>query len=411
LSAPNKGKDLSALKARLASKAGVATPPAGPSASEPQRAPARTVAQKPDSAPEPAFPSEPRAEARPQVSETTQKPSRAAPKRAAAALADEIGELSGETGSSQIGDPFAQRANFDPSVGLIGGGDDVDTRPKMPVGLIIAAAVAGLGVGLAFGWLGHSNVERKGRVETAIAKAAEMTDEVTKIKTARSTLAVGWADVAAVIEKDPVAGSEKLNELVRSSFQEHPKVDALFGWQLGSMGKRGITSTFSLYENASGLKRDLGRLAAYLQNQAGALKEEAGPQRLAAYWKAGDTDGASLVELVKPICGADIKTPEECAAGKTPIGYAVRATLGGQEINVEKENVRPLLPRGPIYNAVISSKPAVDARHRLEGLIAEVQARLEEMSKHEKNALDALGKYSESPTVDAQSVQPDAAAE
>lgn len=394
MSAPKKpGKDLSALKARLAKKSGKApsdvpapgetaqpaeaAPEAAPAAAAPADVPAPgQVAQPAEPAPAADIP------APGQVAQPAPAPEPApAPVAAAAPQGD--------------GDPFGGGAAFNPDAGLI---DDVgEVAPRKQTGLIVLAAAAALGVGLGFGWILHQRSDTTARIEAASNKGQKMLEEVQKISETRKKVSLKWEDFKKTAQKDPGAAADMLSNLLAEDLKEFPRADALFGWQLAAMDPAAIKRIFSLYEEANGLYIDLGYLANYMAENKAALKEAGGPSQFAVI-NAGP--GMQMVELTKAICDLEEKT--QCEKGKETeaAGYAVRQEIGGPEAIVSKEEAIPLLPTGKIFTYAFTETPAKNALISYAKLVAKVESRMEKMAKLEKKAVEALEQFSDDPNVD-----------
>jgi hypothetical protein len=383
LSAPKKGKDLSALKARLAKKA----KPAGEEAA-PVPAPGEVIEQ-----PAAPPPSEVETQAAPaEVPPPGEVAAAPAPEPAAAPAAPKE-----ET-------PFGGGASFDPSAGII---DDagVDVKPRKNTGLTILVALGGIAFGTAIGWLAQKGVDTSARVESAKAKGGEMFQEVSRLKDVRAKISMGMEDVKKATAEDPKKGAEALTALLTENFGgDQPTEDKLFGWQLASMHPRSINAIFSFYTRYTVLQMALVDLASHMQANAAVLAENAGPARFAVINK---NTGAVLVEYVKPICNLEEKAP--CAEGKEgeAVGYEIRETLGGPTAVVPTEQATPLLPEGPMFKYAFGDKPERNASIKYARLMSAVESQLEEMSKVEKRALSSLEAYVGDPTVDGSNPQPD----
>lgn len=322
----------------------------------------------------------------------------AAPQRAPARAAEPIAASSDE--------PFGGGAAFDPSAGLIGDAG-VDVTPRKSTGLVALVAVASLGLGMVFGWLGRNISDTNARIESAKRKGSEMFDEVQKVKDRRARISLGVQDIEAKIPADPAKGAAALAELVTSNLKDFPRAEALFGWQLASMHPQSIGSVFKLYEEANGLALDLPYLAQYVNLNAAALQEGmAGPRRFAVVIKEKENQ-AMLVEHVAEICDLEAKTPCEPGQASKAVGHSIREAVGGPEAVLPVEEVVPLAPRGLIFKYAIGDKPETNAATQYSLLLTKVKARLEEMNKYEKRAEKALDQYAQSPTVNADTAQPD----
>lgn len=395
MSAPKKpGKDLSALKARLAKKSAKSSAPSdvpAPGESTPEPAPeAEPAAAEPAAAP--ADVPAPGEVVQPAPAQDIPAPGQVS--QPAPAPAAEPAQPAAPQGD---GDPFGGGAAFDPEAGLI---DDVgEVAPRKQTGLIVLAAVAALGIGIGAGWILHQGNDTRARVAAASKKADEMLAEVQKISETRKKISLQWEDFKKKATSKPEEAADMLTTMLSEDLKEFPSANALFGWQLASMDPAAIKRIFSLYEEANGLFIDLGYLANYVQNNAEALKEAGGPSQFAVA-PAPNGAGMVMVELTKAICNIEEKT--QCEKGKEAeaVGYAVREEIGGPEGIVSKEEAMPLLPAGKIFTYAFTETPGKNALITYSKLAAKVEQRLEKMSKLEKQALEALEAFGKDPDVD-----------
>ena len=461
MSKPKKpGTDLAALKARLAKKTkgadapadvpppgqtaepAAAVPPPGQVAQPPAPAvpPPGEVAAPPAPAPDvpppgqmapevppPGQPMAPPMEAAlpPQPAPEPQYDAYQAPPQAAPAPAP-MGDPD---------DPFGgggPAVGFDPDAGLIDGGGDV--APRGSKGLVIFAALLAAGIGGVAGFLGNKIMGTRERVDAGAAKGAKMVEEITAVSNIRKGIAVQWDDVKKAIAADPKAGAEKVTSLLTDSFDKHPQVDALFGWQLASVHPMGVKKTFELYEETSRLKTDLGILAGFTASHADALRAAGGPTLFGVVFKS---NGAVMVEAIQPLCGEAPKPAEggeggeggEEGGGAPPkidpealkpcedagkaVAYKARTSVGADAKEsivmrgYNKGEMQLLLPEGGIYNYAVGLEPNKNALKILDSLLKRVKDRLDAMNKAEKIALKAMENYADSPTVDGDSQQPD----
>jgi len=304
-------------------------------------------------------------------------------------------------------DPLAGRAaSFDPNAGVIEAGEAVPSRSGK--GIVIFAALIAAFLGAIVGYLMNRITGTRERVEIGKTKGAAMYDEVLKVSDSRKTISLQMATLQETIAQDPTKGSEAITNLLSEQFDVHPKINELFGWQLASVHSTGIRKTFDLYEEANGLKLDLGYLAGFLADYGAALGAAGGPQVFAIQF----TDrGPVLVEAVQPVCVMDPPTP--CDEGKKndAVGYSIATTIGGAPEIVPKgadPGMAMLLrPEGDIYNYAVGLEPNKNALKVYASLLQKVMARLEAMNKAERLALAALSNYAENPTVDGSSPQPE----
>ena len=127
-----------------------------------------------------------------------------------------------------------------------------------------------------------------------------MLGEVQEVAKLRKKISLQMADLAKKMAKDPKAGAAELKALNEATFEQHPKIDALFGWQLAAVHKAGIIKTFELYEEANGLKTDLSYLSTFVENYADALKAGSGPRVFAIKFVKGS---AVIVARIGAVCG------------------------------------------------------------------------------------------------------------
>lgn len=403
MAAPKKpGSDLAALKARLAKKAAKEAPAAE------VPAPGQVI-QPP--APEPA-------PAAPEPAPAADIPAPGEVQQPAAPVADvpAPGQVAAPAAAAPAEDPdnpFAggAAAGFDPNAGVIDGGSAGDIPSRGGKGIVIFAALLAGGLGAVVGFLMNSITGTRERVEIGKTKGAAMVSEVQKVADSRKTISLEMEALKKAIGENPKKGSELITNLLTEQFDKHPKVEELFGWQLASIHSMGIKKTFDLYEEANGLKLDLGYLAGFLNEYGDALGAAGGPQVFALLFGKGGS--AMLVEAVKPVCDLEAGTP--CPEGKKAdaVGYSIREQVGGAERTVPKgtaEGQAVLLRNdGPIYNYAIGLEPNKNALKVYASLLAKVTARLEAMNKAERLALVALQNYSDNPTVDGANPQPEPA--
>ena len=307
-------------------------------------------------------------------------------------------------------DPFGGAAgSFDPTEGLIDAGD---VQPRGSKGLVFFAALMAAGVGGIAGWQGRSILEKNERKEIASTKGSQMVGEVQQVADVRKGVSLAMEDLEKKIASDPTAASDEISGLLAEEFDKHPKIDALFGWQLASINSLGVKRTFDLYDEANRLQLDLGYLARFLQENAEALKDAGGPTLFAVVFKG---DSVQLVEAIAPLCGESVEDPESlkpCGGsdGNNAVAYQVRTKVGGDPVVVprgtEKGQAMLLVPEGQIYNYAVGLEPGKNALKVRIGMVERVKARLEAMAKAEKVALEALQKYAEDPNVDGDAAAP-----
>ena len=299
------------------------------------------------------------------------------------------------------GTPFSSTAGgFDPNAGILpdtGG----DIPQKSNKGLIALAAGAALIAGVLFGFVGNQITSKGALVQQGRDKGKVMLEEAGKVSTMRKSISLKMEELKKTIGTDPDAGAKQLVELLTTSFEKSPKVDDLFGWQLAAVNSEGIKRTFDLYEEANGLKIDLGYLAGFVTNNVKSLAN-GGPRMFAVLFKGR---GVTLVERLEPMCG-DAKAPEKCAEGKEgeAVGFNIRTDTGGAPafaaLGTEDGQIQVLTPDGSIYGYIVGLNPENTAKIVVGSLLGRITERLEAMAKAETRALKALQRYSDDPNVD-----------
>ncbi len=416
------GPDLAALKARLAKKTGKAAPkvpPPGEAAPAPAQdvpPPGQAAAAPAEDVPPPGQVAEPAPAEVPPPGQVAAPPADVPPPgQVAEPPADvpppgqvaEPAPAAAEPASEPAPDePFGGGAAFDPSAGLIDVGGEIPTKGNK--GLTIVVAVAGIGFGAMVGYLLHQISSKKELVEVGRKKGAEMHAEVQQVAEARKSVALKMKDIKGLAQQDPKKAVEEIRTLLSETFEKHPKVDALFGWQLAAVHPTGVKKVFDLYEEANGLKSDLMYLAGFLETYGDAVKG-GGPAMFGVF---ANDKGAKLVELVQPLCDLENKKPcpDDKSAAKA-VGYMVRESLGAEPVPVPRgigdKQVVPLVPDGQIFTYAVGMEPKKNAQVVFNALVRRIEARLENMNKAEKIALTALKNYAENPTVDGEDAQPD----
>ncbi len=304
-------------------------------------------------------------------------------------------------------DPFGASAArvFDPNEGVIDSGESSSGVGK---GLILFAAVVALGFGSVVGWMGNDLVTKKARVASAKEKGQVMLSEVQQVATARKSMSLGIEDVKKAVAADPRQGASVLTSMLTANFDKHPKVEDLFGWQLASINTTGVKKVFDLYEEANGLKLDLGYLAQFINEFGPTLAASGGPSMFGIMHTK---DGANLVEVVNAICDMETKSPcESKSKADEAAGYEIRSGIGGAETIAPKGTaegqVVMLQPdKGNIFTYAIGLEPNKNGAKVYASLLGKVQSRLEAMNKAEAQALNALKNYSDNPDVDGSTPQ------
>lgn len=288
---------------------------------------------------------------------------------------------------------------FDPNAGVIGGGDIGDVAPRGNKGIVAIAAGGALLLGIVLGYLVNQIGSKGSLVEAGKTKGATMYTEAAAVAEMRKGISLKIEDIQKAILEKPAEAAKMLEELNKTSFEKTPQVEALFGWQLASINPDGIKKTFQMYNEASGLRIDLGYLTGFVAANVATLAQGS-PRVLAVQFKG---KGAILVERVEAMCG-DGKTA--CAAGKEAeaVGWTVRDNPGAQPVYAaignDDNQIQVLVPEGGVYGSVVGANPEANAKNTAILLLARVKERLEAMNKAETRALKALKKYSDDPNVD-----------
>ena len=311
MNAPKKpGTDLSALKARLAKKAGGDAAPA-PAAAEPTAPAARPGApKKPAPSGDPNFVPAPGEQA-PAHSDFIPAPGEQAPQfddlPAPGEVAAPVAAAPAKRPRADAGTPFGggEVGGFDPNAGILPDtGGDIPQRGNK--GLIALAAGAALLAGVAFGYVGNQITSKGALVQQGKDKGKMMLEEATKVSAMRKSISLKMEELNKTIGTNPDAGAKELVTMLTTNFEKSPKVDDLFGWQLAAVNAEGIKRTFDLYEEANGLKIDLGYLAGFVTNNTKALAN-GGPRMFAVQFKGR---GVTLVErLDAPVSYTHLTLP------------------------------------------------------------------------------------------------------
>lgn len=416
MNAPKKpGTDLNALKARLAKKPGgdapapaAAAPASAPAPAAPKAGPPRPGVKKPPA--DPNFIPAPGEQSPPpmdlpapgEVSIPVDIPAPgevAQPKPVAAAAPAGKRVLSDNPDAAPFGADIG--GGFDPNAGVIGGADVGEIQQKGNKGLIAVAAGAALLLGVAVGYLFQQISSKGAQVKSGKDKGAVMFEEANKVAEMRKGISLKIDEIAKNILEKPADAAKTLDEINKVSFEKTPNVENLFGWQLAAIHPDGIKKTFQLYNEASGLRVDLGYLTGFVAGNVQTLAN-GGPRVFAVMSKG---KGAVLVERLEAMCG-DPKAATPCGPGKDgdAIGFNVRvdpaAAPAFAALGTEDGQIQPLLPEGGVYLASIGLSPEGNAQRTAGLLLVRVKERLEAMAKAEGKALKALKKYSDDPNVD-----------
>lgn len=411
MNAPKKpGTDLNALKARLAKKPGGDAPaPAAPTpaAAAPAAAPVKAAPPRPGVKKPPADPNfipAPGEQAPPpmdipapgeiSVPMDIPAPGEVAQPKPVAPAKRHVDPNAAPFGADSGG-------GFDPNAGVIGGHDIGDVTPRGNKGIIALAAAGALVLGIVLGYLVNQINSKGALVAQGKLKGADMYTEAAAVAEMRKGISLKMDEIGKAIVEKPAEAAKMLDDLNKASFEKTPQVEQLFGWQLAAINADGIKKTFNMYNEASGLRVDLGYLTGFVAANIPTLSQGS-PRVLAVQFK---DKGATLVERVQPMCG-DKAAPAACAPGaeKDAIGWTVRDNPGAEPafalIGMGDNQIQALIPEGGVYGSVVGANPEANAKNTALLLYSRVKERLEAMSKAEGRALKALKKYSDDPNVD-----------
>jgi hypothetical protein len=384
LSAPKKGKDLSALKARLAKKAGKADAPV-PAPGEAAEAPAGDVPAPGEILAEPApadvpAPGEVSVPADIPAPGEVAAPVEEAPQAAPAA----------EQGGALDGGGYSP--NFDPNAGVIAdsGGD---IAPKSSKGLVAVAAAAAMLVGAAAGYLLSKKSYNEDVVASASRKGPEIYGELVKIKDTRAKISLRMGDIKKSVDADGKKGADELTALVTENFKDYPQANKLFGYELAAMPEGHVKKLFTLYEHSNGLVVDMGTWAAFVNENAKILGAGNGGPR--AYAVTQGKGGMVLVGMVDLACGkTEDGKPVACEKDKSAAEFVViQRQLGGPTEVLPRAEAPMLLADGPIFKYAIGEKPERNALEENARLVRRIEGRLEAMNAAEKAAFKAFEKF------------------
>lgn len=419
MSAPKKGKDLSALKARLAKKAaeseggdaGAASPGAGADLPPPAEAaaalPAPGEVQKPPMAdiPAPGEVKKPVDIPPPgEVSKPVDIPApgevrTAAPEPAfspapAPAPAEKKGDIAD--------DPLSGGVAFDPNAGLI---DDVgEIKAKSGIGLPLFAAVIGIVLGAGLGWMAHKSSDSRSRVDAARKKAEAIQTKVDTIETTRATIALKIGEAKDALEaKEAQKAIDALSGL-EPTFIE---LGDLFGWQMAAMDPNVVKNIFELADANNRLQLDVGILKGWVGANSEILAgRTAGPSSFVVV--RNPNGGSILTEYVAGICGdipdplpEDLNTLTKCEGDAilTAKAFLVRTEIGGEATLVSGEQAMLLIPDGQIYTYAIGTTPDANAKTYFDISMGRINDTLASMVKLKDEALEGIKHYSEDPPV------------
>lgn len=417
MSAPKKGKDLSALKARLAKKAAkaaepeAAVPAPGEAAQAKADVPAPGEVKKPaadipapgevkkpaDDIPAPGEVKKPADIPAPgEVRQPEPEPAPAA--AAAAGPPEDIGD-----------DPFSGGASFNPDAGLI---DDVggEIKPRGGAGLAIFAGLIGILVGSGLGWMGHRAIDSGKRHDAAIKKANKISEKIKEIEENRARIALKLGDVEQALEDKKGDEAVAALEELEPTFVE---LSDIFGWQLASMDSKIVKAIFDLAEANNSLQLDVGILKGWVsQNKDILSKRVKGPSSFVviANPQAG---GSILAQYVSAICDEIPAEPDEdfkpedlkrCEGDEIlkAQAYEVRTEIGGDTSLVPGNQAFFLTPTGQMYTYAIGANPDANAKAYFDLRMGKMKEQLDSMVKLKERALEGVAAYSDDPNLDGE---------
>jgi hypothetical protein len=420
LSAPKKGKDLSALKARLAKKAaeaeGESPSAAAPAAADvPAPGAAAAAVPAPGEVLKPATPAAdipaPGEVKKPvdipapgQVSKPVDIPAPGEVSRPAPA--PEPAPAYAERGGDLSDDPMSGGVAFDPNAGLF---DDTggEIKGKSSIGLPIFAGLIGIAVGVGLGWMAHRMTDGKSRVDSAKAKAATIQAKVEEVEKNRALTALKISEASEALQaKEPDKAVEAFAEL-EPTFVE---LGDLFGWQMATMDPVVIKQIFDLAEANNSLQLDVGILKGWVAaNKEILAGRTVGPSAFVVL--GSPKGGAILAEYVSAICDEiPEELPEDFKAeslkkceGEEIInarGFMVRTEIGGEVRLVPGGSF--LIPDGPIYTYAIGATPEANAKAYYDIRMGRINEVLANMVKLNEAAMTGIGNYTSDPPVNGE---------
>jgi hypothetical protein len=411
LSAPKKGKDLSALKARLAKKAAAASegspeapavpapgevkadvPAPGEVAKPAADIPAPGEVRKPDDIPAPGEVKKPIDI--PAPGEVRQPE----PEPAAPAAAQPKGDIAA--------DPMSGGVAFDPDAGLI---DDVggEIKGRGGAGLAIFAGLVGILVGAGLGWMGHKASDSNSRKASALKKADTIAAKVAEIEETRSKIALKIGEAQDALEaKEGDKAVAALSELEPT----YVELGDLFGWQMAAMDPSVVKSIFDLAEANNALQLDVGILKGWVgANKEILAKRAQGPSSFVVI--ASPQGGSVLAEYVSAICDEiPVEPPEDfkpeslkkCEGEEImkANAYMVRTEIGGNVSMVPSNQGFFLNPAGPMYTYAIGANPEANAKAYFDIRMGKLKDTMDAMVKLKDDAQAGISNYTDDPPVD-----------
>jgi hypothetical protein len=407
LSAPKKGKDLSALKARLAKKAAAGEGEDGADMPSPGEAAADIpspgeVARPAADIPAPGEVKRPDIPAPGEVRKPIDIPAPGEvyvppPAPVPAPVAARPKDLGG--------DPMSGGAAFDPSAGLL---DDTvgELKGKSAIGLPLFAGLIGIAVGAGLGWMAHKTSDLNARKEAAIKKAETISARVEEIEQTRSRIALKIGEAKDNLEAKE---GDKAVEVLAELEPTYAELGDLFGWQMGSMNADVIKAIFELAEANNSLQLDVGILKGWIGANKEILAQRAvGPAAFVVI--VSPSGGSILAEYVSGICD---EIPEELPEDFNPEtlkkcegeeilnakGYMVRTEIGGEVSMVPAGQGFFLNPAGPMYMYAIGTNPEANAKAYFDIRMGKLIDTMDAMVKLKDDAIAGISNYTGDPPV------------
>ena len=399
LSAPKKGKDLSALKARLAKKAAAGEGEDGADMPSPGEAAAEIpspgeVARPAADIPAPGEVRKPIDIPAPGEVYVPPPPAPAPAPVPVAARPKELGD-----------DPMSGGAAFNPDHGLID--DHVgDIKSKSGIGLPIFAGVIGILVGAGLGWMAHKTTDLNARKDAAVKKAEVIQAKVTEIEESRSRVALRVGEAKDALEAKE---GDKAVEVLAELEPTYTELGDLFGWQMASMNAEVVKAIFELAEANNLLQLEVGIMKGWIAANKDILASRVqGPASFVVI--ASPQGGAILSEYVSGICD---ELPEELPPDFNPDtlkkcegeeilnakGYMVRTEIGGEISMVPAGQGFFLNPAGPMYMYAIGTNPEANAKAYFDIRMGQLLGIMDSMVKLKDDALAGISSYTGDPVV------------
>jgi hypothetical protein len=416
LSAPKKGKDLSALKARLAKKAAESEGDGAGGADLPSPAeaaaalPAPGEVQKPPMAdiPAPGEVKKPMDIPAPgEVSRPVDIPAPGQVRAPAAGYEAAFSPAPAQKRGDIADDPLSGGVAFDPSAGLI---DDVgEIKAKGSVGLPIFAALVGVVVGAGLGWMAYKAKDSRERVDAARKKAETIQAKVEEIETTRASIALRVGEAKDALEAKKAETAIAALSGIEADFVE---LGDLFGWQMAAMDPVVVKNIFELADANNRLQLDVGILKGWVGANSEILAgRTTGPSSFVVV--RGPSGGAILTEYVAGICAEipdplpedfDPNTLTKCEGDAilTAPAFLVRTAISGEVSLVPGDQAMILIPDGPIYTYAIGTTPDLNAKTFFDISMGRITETLGSMVKLKDEALEGITHYTEDPPVNGE---------